>query len=140
MKREIYKPRNPKKSLLTLALAGLLSIYSAKAQTLETGSEKPGETPTLQLAFHEIGTLKFRLEVTRPLTLLHDNIDIFILSDDRQILHASKYSHHELRVTTFDLSTLQDGTYRFEVRSGDQRIAQLFDIKTRLKRVVLDRN
>lgn len=140
MKMKIYKHMNRKASWLTLALVGSLWIGSAHAQMPISGTEPAQKGTGLQLSFHEISNLKFRLEVTEPLMQLHDNIDIFIMSDDRQILFANKYSHHELRITTFDLSPLQDGTYSFEVRSGGKRIAQLFDIKTKLKRVVLDRN
>jgi hypothetical protein len=140
MKRKIYKHTNLKSGLLVFALAGLLLTSSAQAQTSESSPKNAKDTPAFQFSFQETGHLKFRLEVTQPLMILHDNIDIFIVSHDRQILFANTYSHHALRLTTFDLSTLQDGTYGFEVRSGGNRVTQLFDIKTKLKRVVLAQN
>ncbi|RCR67931.1 hypothetical protein [Larkinella punicea] len=140
MKRKIYKHMNLKKALLMLALAGGFSLNSAQAQTLEDLPRTAKEDPALQLAFREVSNLKFRIEVTQPFQLLHDAVSVFILSNDRQILFANTYSHHALRITTFDLSTLQDGTYGFEVRSGSKRVTQLFDIKTKSKRVVLARN
>ncbi|MFC5412262.1 hypothetical protein ACFPMF_23250 [Larkinella bovis] len=138
MKMKIYKLMNRQTGLLMLVLMVLFVITSVRAQTPKVEPETENSAPTLQLSFHEIGNLKFRLEVTRPLTLLHDNVDIFILSDDKQILFANKYSHHALRITTFDLSTLEDGTYRFRVRSGGQRIEQLFDIRTKTTRIIMD--
>ncbi len=123
-----------------MVLGGLLLAGPADAQTPEEDLKNTKDTPGLQLSFHEISNLKFRLEVTEPLMLLHGNIDVFIISNDQQILYANKYSHHELRVTTFDLSTLQDGTYSFVVRSGTTRVSQQFDIRTKFKRVILDRN
>ncbi|GAB3894556.1 hypothetical protein GCM10028803_09700 [Larkinella knui] len=140
MKRKIYNSQNLKRALLMLAVAGGLTRYSARAQTPEAIRETAKENPALELSFREVSTLKFRLEVTRPFLLLHDAVSVFILTKDRQILYARTYSHHALRITTFDLSTLQDGTYGFEVRSGDERVTQLFDIKTKSKRVILARN
>ncbi|WP_460634251.1 hypothetical protein [Larkinella harenae] len=138
MKRKIYKHMNLKKVWPILVLTIWLDTNLAHAQAPVSLAEK--DTPAMQLSFREIGKLKFRLEITQPLLQLHDNVAVFIMSDNRQILYANNYSHHELRVTTFDLSTLQDGTYSFEVRSGGQRFAQLFDIKTKMKRIILDRN
>ncbi|KAA9352731.1 hypothetical protein [Larkinella humicola] len=140
MKREIYKHRNLKKALLMLTLAGGVALNPSQAQTLENLPQTAKEDAALQLAFREVSNLKFRIEVTQPFQLLHDDIRVYILSNDRQILYANTYSHHALRITTFDLSTLQDGTYGFEVRSGSKRVTQLFDIKTKSKRVVLARN
>ena len=140
MKRKIYNPRHLKTGPMAFMLAGLLGLNAAKAQKLEKPAEAGKQIPGLQFSFYEIGNLKFRLEVTKPLLALQDPIDVFIVSDDRQILYARTYSPRDLRITTFDLSTLQDGTYGFEVRSGTTRIAQRFDIKTQSKRVILDRN
>lgn len=140
MKRKIYKPLKRKSGWLALALAGLLWVGSAQAQTPEEEPRNTKVTPGIQLSFHETGKLKFRLEVTQPLMLLHDNIDVFIMSDSQQIMYANKYSYHELRITTFDLSPLQDGTYSFVVRAGETRVSQQFDIKTKSKRVILSRD
>jgi hypothetical protein len=140
MKRKFYNTMNLKPVLLLLALTGMLTISSARAQTLENSISDANDSPELQLSFREISNLRFRIEVTRPLLTLHDPVDIFIVSNDREILYANTYSHHALRITAFDLSKLQDGTYGFVVRSGKKRVTQLFDIKTRAKRVVLARN
>ncbi|GAB3933366.1 hypothetical protein [Larkinella terrae] len=140
MKRKIYILKNRKPGLLLLALMSLLLMNTVRAQTPEAISENAKTESAMQLSFKEVGNLRFRLEVTQPLLALHDAVDVFIISSDREILYANTYSHHALRITTFDLSTLQDGTYGFEIRSGGTRIAQKFDIKTRLQRVILDQN
>jgi hypothetical protein len=140
MKRKIYRHRNLKMALLMLTLAGGFSLNTAQAQTLENLPRTAKEDAALQLSFWEVSHLKFRIEVIQPFQLLHDDIRVSILSNDRQILYANTYSHHALKITTFDLSTLQDGTYGFEVRSGSKRVTQLFDIKTKSKRVILARN
>ncbi|RRA98722.1 hypothetical protein [Larkinella rosea] len=140
MKRKIYILKNRKPALLVLALTGLFLLNSARAQTPEAISENAKTESAMKLSFKEVGNLRFRLEVTQPLLVLHDVVDVFIVSSDRQVLFANTYSHHALRITTFDLSTLQDGTYGFEIRSGATRIAQKFDIKTKSNRVILARN
>lgn len=130
---------NWKPGWLLTGVVGLWLALPARAQLRIEEPDQP-DTAAFRLLVREISSLQVRVEVTKPILDLGQPYTILLRNSDRAILHATKYSPFALRVTTFNLSGLQDGSYAFEVIAGDALVRHEFDIKTRVKRFAVASN
>jgi hypothetical protein len=121
---------------LTLAVA----LLNAPAQAQELASTSvvtsPVENP-LKVTIVQDNKLRFQLEFTNP-----ENRKVYVTIKDAQQrdLFVETFTTQGRHVRTFDLSTLADGRYTFEVNGAKAQFAQSFELATQTNRVVLAKN
>ena len=124
-----------KNTLLIAALTGLLlsgSALTANAQTNIATSEKT-ESASTKLTVLQIKPMQFRVSYNNPTS---KNVAVRILDTDRNVLFQESKRVDNNYLKYFDLSTLMDGTYTFEITDGKEKATQSFDILTTTSRVV----
>ncbi|QRR03925.1 hypothetical protein [Dyadobacter sandarakinus] len=122
------------KSIMIAALAGMLysgSAFAANVQDNTTATEK--KTVAEKLSILQIKPMQFRVSYSNPAS---KTVLVRILDTDKNVLFAENKRVENNYLKYFDLSTLTDGTYTFEITDGKERAAQSFDILTTTSRVV----
>jgi hypothetical protein len=124
-----------KNSIITAALTGLLFLglaFNSKAQTVANTSQQTTADAN-KLNVHEITPMQFRVAFYGP---QNKTLHVRILDHDRNVLFAENKRVAGNYLKLFDLSTLADGTYTFELADGKEKYSQSFDILTKTSRVV----
>jgi hypothetical protein len=124
-----------KSSLFTAALIGMLisgSAFTVNAQTNTATSDKTASASN-KLTVLEVKPMQFRVSYINPQSSL---VNVRILDTDKNVLFSESKRPEASYVKYFDLSTLLDGTYTFEVTDGKEKVSQSFDILTKTSRVV----
>lgn len=124
-----------KNTLFTAALIGMLisgSAFTANAQTNIVTSDKTALVSN-KLTVLEVKPMQFRVAYINAQSNL---VNVRILDTDKNVLFSESKRPESSYVKYFDLSTLLDGTYTFEVTDGKEKVSQSFDILTKTSRVV----
>lgn len=124
-----------KNTILVAALTGLLfsgSAFNSNAQANVTNSDKTAATDN-KLSVLEIKPMQFRVSYNKVQTT---NVVVRILDTDKNVLFSESKRADSNYLKYFDLSTLLDGTYTFEITDGKEKFSQSFDILTKTSRVV----
>jgi hypothetical protein len=123
-----------KNTLIIAALTGLLlsgSALTVNAQT--TIATEKTETVSNKLTVLQIKPMQFRVSYNNPTA---KNVAVRILDTDKNVLFQESKRVDSNYLKYFDLSTLMDGTYTFEITDGKEKATQSFDILTTTSRVV----
>ena len=123
-----------KSIILTAALTGLLfsgSAFTVNAQT--TNASEKTVSASNKLSILEVKPMQFRVSYNKPES---NAVIVRILDTDKNVLFAENKRTESNYLKYFDLSTLLDGTYTFEVTDGKEKYSQTFDILTKTSRVV----
>jgi hypothetical protein len=129
------KTRN---NILAAALTGLLFtglVFNTNAQDT-TASEQTASADN-KLKISEVKPLQFRVSYNKAKS---DAVVVRILDADKNVLYAESKRTETGYLKYFDLSTLLDGTYTFEITDGKEKFAQSFDLLTKTSRVVSSLN
>lgn len=124
-----------KNTILTTALIGLLfsgSAFNSNAQANVTTSDKTASTEN-KLSILEVKPMQFRVSYNK---VASNTVLVRILDTDKNILFSENKKADSNYLKYFDLSTLLDGTYTFEILDGKEKFSQSFDILTKTSRVV----
>ena len=124
-----------KNTLLIAALTGLFlsgSALTANAQTTNATAETT-QTVSNKLNVLQVKPMQFRVSYNNPVSKV---VAVRILDTDKNILFSENRRVDKTYLKYFDLSTLVDGTYTFEILDGKEKAAQSFDILTTTSRVV----
>ena len=124
-----------KNTLFSAALIGLLisgSAFTANAQTAIATSDKT-ESASTKLTVLQVKPMQFRVSYNNAQS---NNIIVRILDTDKNVLFSENKRAEATFVKYFDLSTLLDGTYTFEITDGKEKASQTFDVLTKTSRVV----
>lgn len=124
-----------KNTLIITALTGLLlsgSAFSTSAQTNIATADKT-ETASTKLSVLQVKPMQFRVSYNNSIS---KNVVVRILDTDKNVLFSENKRVEANYLKYFDLSTLADGTYTFEITDGKEKASQSFDILTTTSRVV----
>lgn len=124
-----------KNTLIIAALTGLLlsgSAFSSNAQDNVATADKT-ESTSAKLSVLQIKPLQFRVSYNNPIS---KNVVVRILDTEKNVLFSENRRVDNNYLKYFDLSTLLDGTYTFEITDGKEKASQSFDILTTTSRVV----
>ncbi|WAC12853.1 hypothetical protein [Dyadobacter pollutisoli] len=124
-----------KNTLIIAALTGLLlsgSAFNSNAQDNIATSDKT-ETASTKLNILQVKPMQFRVSYKNPIS---KTVVVRILDTDHNVLFSENRRVDANYLKYFDLSTLMDGTYTFEITDGKEKAAQSFDILTTTSRVV----
>lgn len=124
-----------KNTLIIAALTGLLlsgSAFAANAQDNIATTDK-NENASTKLTVLQVKPLQFRVSYNNPIS---KNVVVRILDNDKNVLFSENRKVENNYLKYFDLSTLMDGTYTFEITDGKEKTAQSFDILTTTSRAV----
>jgi hypothetical protein len=77
--------------------------------------------------------MQFRVSYKNPIS---KNVAVRILDTDKNVLFSENKRTETNYLKYFDLSTLIDGTYTFEITDGKEKATQSFDILTTTSRAV----
>ncbi|GGB88935.1 hypothetical protein [Dyadobacter sediminis] len=124
-----------KNILFAAALSGLLltgSAFTCNAQQNDVTSEKSAVTSE-KLSVLQIKPMQFRVSYYNPQT---KSVLVRILDTNNNVLFSETKATEKNYLKYFDLSTLADGTYTFEVTDGKDKASQAFDILTTTSRVI----
>ena len=124
-----------KNTLIIAALTGLLlsgSAFAASAQDNIATADKT-ENASTKLTVLQVKPLQFRVSYNNPIS---KNVVVRILDNEKNVLFSENRKVENNYLKYFDLSTLMDGTYTFEITDGKEKTAQSFDILTTTSRVV----
>jgi hypothetical protein len=125
-------------SAAALALAATLSAAPAFAQeTVAPAVVTSANENPLKVTLVQDSKLRFQLEFTNP---ENRKVQVVIRDAQRNDLFTETFSTKGRHVRTFDLSSLADGQYSFEVLGAKDRFAQTFELATQTNRVVLAKN
>ena len=122
------------KNIILAALTALLSSFSAldcNAQSIAT-SEKSASAEN-KLSVLEVKPMQFRVLYNTPQA---NAISVRILDTNKTVLFSETRRTEANYLKHFDLSTLMDGSYTFEIVDGKEKYTQTFDILTKTSRVV----
>ncbi|MCF2487246.1 hypothetical protein [Dyadobacter sp. CY347] len=123
-----------KNTLLIAALTGLLLSGSALTVNAQTNiATEKTETVSNKLTVLQIKPMQFRVSYNNPVS---KNVAVRILDTDKNVLFSESRRVDNSYLKYFDLSTLMDGTYTFEITDGKEKATQSFDILTTTSRVV----
>ena len=123
-----------KNIILAAALTGLLfsgSTFTTNAQATATSDKTVSADNKLSVL--EVKPMQFRVSYNNAQS---NNIIVRILDTDKNVLFSENKRAAATFVKYFDLSTLLDGTYTFEITDGKEKASQTFDILTKTSRVV----
>lgn len=124
-----------KNTLIIAAITGLLlsgSAFAANAQDNIATANKT-ENASTKLTVLQVKPLQFRVSYNNPIS---KNVVVRILDNEKNVLFSENRKVENNYLKYFDLSTLMDGTYTFEITDGKEKAAQSFDILTTTSRVV----
>ncbi|GGH34227.1 hypothetical protein ACN9ML_31555 [Dyadobacter endophyticus] len=124
-----------KNTLIIAALTGVLlsgSAFAANAQNNFATADKT-ENASTKLTVLQVKPLQFRVSYNNPIS---KNVVVRILDNEKNVLFSENRKVENNYLKYFDLSTLMDGTYTFEITDGKEKTAQSFDILTTTSRVV----
>ncbi|PSL24665.1 hypothetical protein [Dyadobacter jiangsuensis] len=124
-----------KNTLIIAAITGLLlsgSAFAANAQDNFATADKT-ENASTKLTVLQVKPLQFRVSYNNPIS---KNVVVRILDNEKNVLFSENRKVENNYLKYFDLSTLMDGTYTFEITDGKEKTAQSFDILTTTSRVV----
>ena len=124
-----------KNTLIIAAITGLLlsgSAFAANAQDNIATADKT-ENASTKLTVLQVKPLQFRVSYNNPIS---KNVVVRILDNEKNVLFSENRKVENNYLKYFDLSTLMDGTYTFEIVDGKEKAAQSFDILTTTSRVV----
>lgn len=124
-----------KNTLIIAALTGLLlsgSAFTSNAQDNFATADKT-VTASTKLTVLQVKPLQFRVSYNNPIS---KNVVVRILDNEKNVLFSENKRVENNYLKYFDLSTLMDGTYTFEITDGKEKTAQSFDILTTTSRVV----
>ncbi|MET7253355.1 hypothetical protein ACWKW6_31005 [Dyadobacter jiangsuensis] len=124
-----------KNTLIIAAVTGLLlsgSAFAANAQDKFATADKT-ENASTKLTVLQVKPLQFRVSYNNPIS---KNVVVRILDNEKNVLFSENRKVENNYLKYFDLSTLMDGTYTFEITDGKEKTAQSFDILTTTSRVV----
>ncbi|NIJ54859.1 hypothetical protein [Dyadobacter arcticus] len=124
-----------KNTLIITALTGLLlsgSALKSNAQDNIATAEKT-ETASTKLSVLQVKPMQFRVSYNNSIS---NNVVVRILDTERNVLFTENKRIEANYLKYFDLSTLADGTYTFEITDGKEKASQSFDILTTTSRVV----
>ncbi|TLV03625.1 hypothetical protein [Dyadobacter luticola] len=124
-----------KNTLIITALTGLLltgSAFNSNAQDKLATADKT-ETASSKLSVLQIKPMQFRVSYNNSIS---KNVVVRILDTDKNVLFSENRRVQNNYLKYFDLSTLVDGTYTFEITDGKEKASQTFDILTTTSRVV----
>jgi hypothetical protein len=124
-----------KNTLIIAALTGVLlsgSAFTSNAQDNNATADKT-ETASTKLNILQIKPMQFRVSYNNPIS---KNVIVRILDTDKNVLFSENKRVDSNYLKYFDLSTLMDGTYTFEITDGKEKASQSFDILTTTSRVV----
>lgn len=124
-----------KNTLVAAALTAFLlsgSAFTCNAQQNDVTSEKSA-TASEKLSILEVKPMQFRVSYHNPIT---KTVSVRILDTNNNVLFSESKNTEKSYLKYFDLSTLMDGTYTFEVIDGKEKTSQSFDILTTTSRVV----
>jgi hypothetical protein len=123
-----------KNALIITALTGLLlSGTAAVTNAQDNVASAKTETPSPKLSVLQIKPMQFRVSYNNPVS---KSVVVRILDNEKNVLFTETKRVEANYLKYFDLSTLMDGTYTFEINDGKERSAQTFDILTTTSRVV----
>lgn len=123
-----------KNTLIIAALTGLLlsgSAFTSNAQD-NIATDKT-ENASTKLTVLQVKPLQFRVSYNNPIS---KNVVVRILDNEKNVLFSENRRVDNNYLKYFDLSTLMDGTYTFEITDGKEKASQSFDILTTTSRVV----
>ncbi|WP_138481875.1 hypothetical protein [Dyadobacter bucti] len=124
-----------KNTLIIAAVTGLLlsaSALKSNAQVTAATTES-GQTASSKLTILEVKPMQFRVSYNTPQS---PAVLVRILDSNNSVLFSEKKRTETNYLKYFDLSTLLDGTYTFEITDGKEKTSQSFDILTKTSRVV----
>ena len=124
-----------KNTLIIAAMTGVLlsgSAFTSNAQDNFVTADKT-ETASTKLNILQIKPMQFRVSYNNPIS---KNVIVRILDTDKNVLFSENKRVDNNYLKYFDLSTLMDGTYTFEITDGKEKASQSFDILTTTSRVV----
>ena len=124
-----------KNTLIIAAVTGLLlsgSAFAANAQDNFATADKT-ENASTKLTVLQVKPVQFRVSYNNPIS---KNVVVRILDNEKNVLFSENRKVENNYLKYFDLSTLMDGTYTFEITDGKEKTAQSFDILTTTSRVV----
>ena len=124
-----------KNTLIIAAMTGLLlsgSAFTSNAQNNFATADKT-VTASTKLTVLQVKPMQFRVSYNNPIS---KNVVVRILDNEKNVLFSENRKVENNYLKYFDLSTLMDGTYTFEITDGKEKTAQSFDILTTTSRVV----
>lgn len=124
-----------KNTLIIAALTALLlsaPAFNSFAQDNQVSAENT-KSVSEKLNIMQIKPMQFRVSYSNPTT---KSISVRIMDTEKNVLFSENRRVDANYLKYFDLSTLVDGTYTFEVTDGKDRATQSFDILTTTSRVV----
>jgi nitrate reductase alpha subunit len=124
-----------KNTLIIAVATGLLlsaPALESNAQITVANNES-GQTIPSKLTILEVKPMQFRVSYNTPES---PAILVRILDSNNSVLFSEKKRTNTNYLKYFDLSTLLDGTYTFEITDGKEKTSQSFDILTKTSRVV----
>lgn len=124
-----------KNTLFSAALIGMLisgSAFTSNAQTAIATADKT-ESTNNKLNVLQVKPMQFRVSYNNAQA---NTVIVRILDTDKNVLFSESKRAESSYVKYFDLSTLLDGTYTFEITDGKEKSSQTFDILTKTSRVV----
>ena len=124
-----------KNTLIIAALTGVLlsgSAFAANAENNFATADKTENASTKRTVL-QVKPLQFRVSYNNPIS---KNVVVRILDNEKNVLFSENRKVENNYLKYFDLSTLMDGTYTFEITDGKEKTAQSFDILTTTSRVV----
>ena len=123
-----------KNTLIIAALTGLLlsgpALYT-QAQDTQVATEKSAASEKLSIA--QVKPMQFRVSYINPVS---KNVVVRILDADKNVLFSENKQVESKYLKYFDLSTLNDGVYTFEILDGKDKALQSFDVLTKTSRTV----
>jgi hypothetical protein len=119
------------KAVLTSLLFSGLAFTSNAQNTVASSTNS--ETASEKLSVLEIKPMQFRVSYRLPQS---KSVVVRILDSDKNVLFTENKHSETNYLKYFDLSTLSDGTYTFELTDGKEKYSQSFDILTKTSRVV----
>ncbi|MCE7041642.1 hypothetical protein [Dyadobacter sp. CY312] len=123
-----------KNIILAAALTGLLfsgSTFRTNAQATATSDKTVSADNKLSVL--EVKPMQFRVSYNKSQS---NAVSVRILDTDKNVLFSESKRTDSNYLKYFDLSTLLDGTYTFEITDGKEKYTQSFDILTKTSRVV----
>ena len=124
-----------KNTLIIAALTGLLLSGSAINSIAQDNNVSVENTKSVSdnLNILQIKPMQFRVSYNNPVS---STVVVRILDTDKNVLFSENKRVSTNYLKYFDLSTLNDGTYTFEITDGKEKASQSFDILTTTSRVV----
>jgi hypothetical protein len=131
------KPTNVKMNIRKAAAAFatvLATVLTLATAPMTLAASGPGpEASTLQSAVFQLpNSLKFKTVIAPA----DSKLSVVIRNQKNEAIYSEAMKHNQGYIRTFDLGTLPDGEYTFEISNGQQTQSQTFKIETTSARVV----